>query len=65
MHLPLTIYFWDAQVGVVLSTSNMKMKFPTTDGRVVIMKVDQKVAQKCYEINLCNQRGSYALPLTW
>jgi len=28
------------------------------------MRVDQKVARKCYENNLRNRRGSYAFPST-
>jgi len=38
----------------------MKMKFSTIDGRVVMMRVDQKVARKCYENSLYNRRGTYA-----
>jgi len=47
------------KLGAVVSTSHMKMKFPT-EGKVVTMKVDQEVARKCYE-NSLRTRRTYTL----
>ena len=43
------------KLGIVVSTTHMKMKFPI-EGGVVTMKVDQKIARKCYENSLHTQR---------
>jgi len=47
------------KLGVVVSTTHMKMKFPTTEG-IVIMRVDQEIARKCYESSL-HARRTYAI----
>jgi len=33
----------------VVSTAHLKMKFPADTGHIVTLRVDQAVAQKCYE----------------
>jgi len=48
---------------VVVSTSHLKVKFPTDAGRVATLKVDQTVARKCYENSLKVRRSMYALSL--
>ncbi|XP_027905968.1 uncharacterized protein LOC114165580 [Vigna unguiculata] len=50
------------KLGAVISTSHMKMKFPT-EGKIVTMKVDQEIARKCYE-NSLRTRRTYALAQT-
>jgi len=45
------------RLGAVASTRHMKMKLPSLEGRVIIIKSDQKAAMKCYENNLKNKRG--------
>ena len=45
------------RLGAVASTRHMKMKLPSLEGRVIIIKSDQKVARKCYENSLKSRRG--------
>ena len=40
------------RLGVVASTRHMKMKLPSLDGGVIVIKSDQKAAWKCYENSL-------------
>ena len=40
------------KLGVVISIVHLKMKFPTDDGRIVTMAVNQEMAHKCYEDSL-------------
>jgi len=47
----------------VVSTSHLKVKFPTDEGRVATLRVDQTVARKCYENSLKVRRSMYALSL--
>jgi len=42
---------------VVSSTRHMKMKLPDLSGKVIVIKSDQKEAQKCYENSLKTKRG--------
>ena len=49
------------RLGAVISTKHLKMKFPSLDVRVATMKVDQKVARKCYENSLQARRGTYSI----
>jgi len=44
------------RLGAVTTTTHMKMKLPSTDGKMITIKVDQKMAQKCYESSLKNCR---------
>ena len=44
------------KLGVVVSTPHLKMKFPTDEGKVVIMLVNQETGRKCYEDNLRTRR---------
>jgi len=37
------------RLGAVASTRHMKMKLPSLEGRVIVIKSDQKAARKCYE----------------
>jgi len=43
-------------LGAVASTAHMKMKLPSFEGGVIIIKSDQKTAQKCYKSSLKNKR---------
>jgi len=45
------------RLGVVASTRHMKMKLPSLEGGVIIIKFDQKAARKCYDNSLKNRRG--------
>ena len=49
------------RLGTVTSTAHMKLKLPSPEGRVITMKLDQKMARKCYENNLRNRRGTYKI----
>jgi len=40
------------KLGAVISTVHLKMKFPTDDGMVVTMAVNQEIDRKCYEDSL-------------
>jgi len=40
------------ELGVIVSTPHMKMKFPTLTGEVMTIKADQKQARKCYAESL-------------
>jgi len=45
------------KLGVVVSSIHLIVKFPTLEGEIVTLRVDQKIAQKCYESNIrtcCN-----------
>jgi len=37
---------------------NFKMKFPTAEGKVETMKIDQEVFRKCYENSLRTRRAT-------
>ena len=37
------------------------MKFPIVEGRIVTLRVDQKMARKCYKNNLRNRKGLYVV----
>jgi len=45
------------RLGTVASTRHMKIKLPSLEGGVIIIKYDQKAARKCYENNLKSKRG--------
>jgi len=45
------------RLGAVASSRHMKMKFPSPEGGVIVLKSDQKAACKCYENSLKNKRG--------
>jgi len=47
----------------VVSTAHLKVKFPTEEGRIATLRVDQTVARKCYENSLKVRRSMYALSL--
>lgn len=40
------------ELGVVVSTPHLKMKFPTTTGKIVTFSADQKQARQCYVASL-------------
>jgi len=44
------------KLGAVVSTVHLKMKFPTDDGKVLTLSVNQEVARKCYEDSLRSRR---------
>jgi len=46
---------------MVASTTHMKLKLPSLEGKLITMKVDQKMAHKCYENSLRNRRGTYTI----
>jgi len=45
------------KLGAAASSRHMKMKFPSQERGVIVIKSDQKVARKCYENNLKIKRG--------
>ena len=45
------------RIGAVPSTRHMKVKLPSMEGVVIIIKSDQKEAKKCYENSLKNKRS--------
>ena len=51
------------RLGAVASTTHMKMKLPSSEGGIITIKVDQKMARKCYESNLKNHMGIYAVTI--
>jgi len=51
------------RLGAVASTTHMKMKLPSSEGRVIMIKSDHKMARKCYESSLKNRRGSYVVTI--
>jgi len=50
-------------LGVVASTTHMKMKLPSSEGGIITIKADQKMARKFYESSLKNRRGTYAITI--
>ncbi|XP_027932759.1 uncharacterized protein LOC114188367 [Vigna unguiculata] len=53
------------KLGAVISTVHLKMKFPTNDGKVVTLAVNQEVARKCYEDSLRTRRKvAYSISTT-
>jgi len=51
------------RLGVVASTTHMRMRVPSEEGGVITIKDNQKAARKCYESSLKNGRKTYAI--TW
>ena len=49
------------RLGAMASTTHMKMKLPSLEEGVIVIKFDQKVARKCYENNLKSRRGVCAV----
>jgi len=47
----------------IASTAHMKMKFPSSEGGVIVIKADQKMTRKYYESSLKNHRGAYAVSI--
>ena len=45
------------RLGVVASLRHMKIKLPSPEGGVIVIKSDQKAAHKCYENSLKNKPG--------
>ena len=45
------------KLGAVALTRHMKMKFPSFEGGVIVIKSDQETAKKCYKNSLKNKRG--------
>ena len=45
------------RLGVVALNRHMKMKLPSLEGGVIVIKSDQKAARKCYENSLKRRRG--------
>jgi len=45
------------RIRAIASTRHMKMKLPSLEGIVITIKVEQKVAKKCYENSLKTKRG--------
>jgi len=48
------------RLGAVASTKHMKMKLPSLERIVIVIKSDQKAVRKCYERNLKNKRRTYS-----
>jgi len=51
------------RLGAIALTTHMKMKFPSLEGGIITIKVDQKMAWKWYESSLKNHRGTYAVTI--
>jgi len=49
------------RLGAVASSRHMKMKLPSPEGGVIVIKSDQKAARKCYENSLKNRRGVFVV----
>jgi len=47
--------------GAVVSTLHMKLKLPSPEGKVITMRVDPKVACKCYKNSLRSRKGTYTI----
>ena len=45
------------RLGAVASTRHMKIKLPSLEGGVIVIRSDQKIVRKCYENSLKNKRG--------
>ena len=45
------------RLGVMASMRHMKLKLTSLEGRLILIKSDQKVAWKCYENNMKRRRG--------
>ena len=45
------------RLGTVASTRHMKMKLPSLEGEVTVIRFDQKAMRKCNENSLKNKRG--------
>jgi len=43
---------------------HLKLKFPIMEGRVISIRVNEKVPHNCYENNLRNKRGPYVDTVT-
>ena len=52
------------RMGAVPSTRHMKMKLPDLAAKVIIIKLDQQEAKRCYENNLKMKRGDGGGPST-
>ncbi|XP_020234170.1 uncharacterized protein LOC109814212 [Cajanus cajan] len=50
------------KLGVVVSTSHLKVKYPLPNGDVGVLKVDQEIARKCYADSLKARRRLYTTP---
>jgi len=48
----------------IISTSHLKVKFPTTEGKIVTLKVDQATARKCYKNSLKMRRSTYTIAVS-
>ena len=53
------------RLGIAVSTSHLKLKLPSPEGKVITMRVDKKVARKCYENSLRSRRGTYTITSRW
>ena len=45
----------------VVSMTHLKLKLPSPERKIITMKVDQKIARKCYENSLRSRRGTYMI----
>lgn len=52
------------QLEAIVSTVYLKVKFPTKDGKVATLKVDQATARKCYENSLKIRRTAYTIAVS-
>ncbi|XP_027902747.1 uncharacterized protein LOC114162932 [Vigna unguiculata] len=53
------------KLGAVVSTVHLKMKFPSDDGKVLTLSVNQEVARKCYEDSLrLRRKVAYSVSTT-
>jgi len=49
------------RLGAMASTTHMKMKLPSSEGGIITIKADQKMARKSYKSSLKNRRGTYTV----
>ena len=52
------------KLGAVASTKDMKMKLPSLEGNVIIIRSNQKDARKCSERSLKNKRSYNIVPIS-
>jgi len=49
------------RLGATTSITHMKMKLPSSEGGIIMIKANQKMARKCYESSLKKRRGTYTI----
>jgi len=52
------------KLGLVASTKHMKMKLPSLEGKVIMIKSNQKAARKCYDSSLENKKSFHSATIS-